>query len=128
MLQYQDMANYLQQPQATMAAAPPFNPIGTQSLFGNTQYVNDYDMNNIKPTAMIRWDYTVLIIFTFSIRLCIERKKNTTLPSDRLRFRYILLEFFFLHETSTRDICVPIVFFLCSVKFTYFPVKITGMW
>lgn len=51
MLQYPDMANYLQQqqPASTMAVAPPFSPIGSNGLFSNTQYNTDYDISgNVK--------------------------------------------------------------------------------
>lgn len=50
-LQYQDMANYLQQPAASL---PQFSPIGANSLFGNSAYANDYATTQIKPTAIAR--------------------------------------------------------------------------
>lgn len=50
-LQYQDMTNYLQQPAASL---PQFSPIGTNSLFGNSAYANEYATNQIKPTAITR--------------------------------------------------------------------------
>lgn len=54
MLQYQDMANYLQQPASTMAVAPQFSPIGSGTLFGNNAFVNDYAAAFSKPTAATR--------------------------------------------------------------------------
>lgn len=53
MMPYQDMANYLHQPAATMAVAPPFNPISSGSLFGNSAF-NDYATTYAKPTAVTR--------------------------------------------------------------------------
>ncbi|XKL63305.1 hypothetical protein PGB90_005669 [Kerria lacca] len=55
LLQYPDMANYLQQPAGTMAVAPPFNPISSASLFGNSAFVNDYATTHVKPTSITRF-------------------------------------------------------------------------
>lgn len=55
MLQYPDMANYLQQPASTVAVAPPFSPIGSHSLFNQMQYNTDYDVSgNVKPSSPVR--------------------------------------------------------------------------
>jgi len=63
-MQYPDVANYLQQSGSTMAVAPPFNPISSGSLFGNSAFVNDYVTAQVKPTAFTRYD--------FLLRMCMN--------------------------------------------------------
>ncbi len=112
MLQYQDMANYLQQQQqsgGTMAAVQPFNPISSTSLFGNSAFVNDYATMHTKPTAGTRY---VLLIYSsllgrkFHVCYCYSLQD--------LCQKFIVIY----------DLVIPkITIFFCILEFTYFEIK-----